>query len=674
MSTTISGLPPTPAQIQSFKDAFGVVLAIDLANATDPTKGAALVGTSANFAGSTARNTKSKLNDIPSIFDTFSPTQIADAMSGAPTMDHTIPFNVALASGVKNLTVPAGAIIQLNGGSTCVTTGFILTAFGATIRLLPNAANKGLLKLSGGGSSVLGGTWDGNKANGNSPADPYTSYAVLMDAINCGVRVITAINVAGISIKGTGACNYCTADGNTVIGGGFMGVFIDASTTADQIGNRATNNIIDVSVGGNIAQGVLFTSVAPYRQRGWTISGNQVTGPATVTTPSDQAICLGVRGDSGTFLSNITKGGSMGISEGGSDSAYLGNVITNLAAGGVGYGIEPSGKNISVSGNTIRDAVYGIICSGASNTFDATSIVGNRITASVNAVKLQIGVSQKYCSITNNLLVSPTAINTQGDVTGLLVSGNNIIGPGSAVGGSRGIFLDTPSANAGVTISGNRISGVERAHSCYSSATQAFTGLLALGNDLSTDVGSAEGGWTFEGGASAGSRVTSAWGAYGGSGSRSHLIDQKLGTQIVYTENTNAPEGSYNAGIGTILICLNTGQSWFKTTQLGNLNGWRLMFVNIVSDDIGDNNANLGIFGGTSTVRWAASLNANRTVTLPTVANSYNGQKFRVVREATATGAFTLAIASLKSLAAGQWCDVEYSVSGGWRLTAFGSL
>ncbi len=71
---------------------------------------------------------------------------------------------------------------------------------------------------------------------------------------------------------------------------------------------------------------------------------------------------------------------------------------------------------------------------------------------------------------------------------------------------------------------------------------------------------------------------------------------------------------------------------------------------------------------------WATALTANRAVTLSGT-GAFSGAKFHIVRKASSTGASTLDVGAgpLKSLAAGQWCDVEHDGSA-WLLTAFGSL
>jgi hypothetical protein len=94
----------------------------------------------------------------------------------------------------------------------------------------------------------------------------------------------------------------------------------------------------------------------------------------------------------------------------------------------------------------------------------------------------------------------------------------------------------------------------------------------------------------------------------------------------------------------------------------------------LVSADIGNAAASLIVGTSNTTNVWSTAITADRAVTLSTT-DAYNGAKFRIVRAATATGAFNLNVGTgpLKALAAGQWCDVEYNGTA-WALTAFGSL
>jgi hypothetical protein len=97
--------------------------------------------------------------------------------------------------------------------------------------------------------------------------------------------------------------------------------------------------------------------------------------------------------------------------------------------------------------------------------------------------------------------------------------------------------------------------------------------------------------------------------------------------------------------------------------------------VSGVSADNGDAAATLTVGTSVKTQLWNTALTANRAVTLSTT-SAYEGATFRVVRGASATGAFNLNVGTgpLKALAsASTWCDVVYDGSA-WILEAYGTL
>jgi hypothetical protein len=125
--------------------------------------------------------------------------------------------------------------------------------------------------------------------------------------------------------------------------------------------------------------------------------------------------------------------------------------------------------------------------------------------------------------------------------------------------------------------------------------------------------------------------------------------------------NANLQNGGGN--LGWVCITAGTPGTWLTIGQIPYL------YANV-----GDADLTLTPFSSFTTNCWQSPITANRTVTLSTT-NAVSGLKFRVVRGAAATGAFNLNVGTgpLKSLAAGQWCDVEYDGTV-WRLTAAGSL
>jgi hypothetical protein len=102
--------------------------------------------------------------------------------------------------------------------------------------------------------------------------------------------------------------------------------------------------------------------------------------------------------------------------------------------------------------------------------------------------------------------------------------------------------------------------------------------------------------------------------------------------------------------------------------QLGT--GHRVQQQSGVSSDNGDTSPTLTV-NSLQTQRFNTPLTTNRTVTAPS-ASLASGLRFRVVREAGATGGSTLT-AFGKALTVGQWADGECDGSS-YRLVAFGSL
>lgn len=118
--------------------------------------------------------------------------------------------------------------------------------------------------------------------------------------------------------------------------------------------------------------------------------------------------------------------------------------------------------------------------------------------------------------------------------------------------------------------------------------------------------------------------------------------------------------------------------------RLGNLSlAWINWFQRIyktlyfitssVSSDRGNASITIQTGKDARTQRFNTAITADRTVTLSAV-NSWNGARFRIVRQASATGAFNIDVGGLKNLtAASQWIDVEYTGSA-WIETGYGAL
>jgi hypothetical protein len=504
---------------------------------------------------------------------------------GNGIVDDTVNIQKALTTDSKVINFTSGKTYLINGGLTSSVANRKINVQGATIKLKNSAAIKTMLTVTGQYTDVIGGTWDGNKANGNSvnisPNFGYDSTNITIDTNNCSVKNIISINTYGMAIKGNGTVSYLLAENNNIKDVELYGIFIDGNLTDNiQVGNKAIGNTIDCSFNPAFTQGILFTSVLTPTsyQSDYEVSGNKVYGSLVATT--DQNICIAVRGHRGIFSNNITVGGAMGISEGGDNTIYSNNNISKVSSLSAGYGIETTGSNVNVVGNNISDVKFGVLSSNLNN-YD-NCIVANNIIKTLSTgtcIKYQIatGFSGKNIQIVGNTLNGFIGIYTTKDVSGLYIAANNIIGTGSSVVGTRGLFLDTPNSAAKVTISGNKISRFERGYSVYSATAITFTNLTAISNDLSDDVPQSSNGWAVEGSAILGLKVISTYGL-NNEGIYKNVLDQKNNVFNFYSESINNPEGVLTAGVGSTYVSLNSnGGIYFKLSGIGNT-GWQPMY------------------------------------------------------------------------------------------------
>jgi hypothetical protein len=521
------------------------------------------------FTNSVAETVTAKLSESVSVNDF--------GAVGNGSTDDTTAIQNALNSGVKEIVFVPGKTYLINGGLTCSTAAINIIATGSTIKLKNNASSLSMLTLTGANSTVNGGTWDGNKDNGNSTGDTYGSFNVRMAADYCTVKNITSINTWGMSIKGFG--NFMSALNNNIKNTGIYGIYFDGSSSVSNYGNKAIGNIIDmsngiISGGQNQGQGILFTAGSGQNQIDWELSDNNITGPQT--SVSDQAICLAVRGKNGIVSNNLTRYGAMGFSEGGENTVIDGNRFLNVL--GIQYGIEPSGGNTVVSNNIVTDAQYGVICSG-NKTYNNLTITGNNLTSTINAIKLQIanGYTGQNTVISGNYLKGDNGVYTTGDIKNLTISGNTLVGPAADFSAGRGVFINTPISNAYVFITGNTFVNWQRPYSIYSAASTTFNYLFATNNNLSlAGAGLNASFWTAEGSAVIGNLVVSANNINPTDiGLQFNIIDQATNLNMQY--GTGSPNGSANGGIGSIFINKlgGSGTTFYVKESGANTNtGW----------------------------------------------------------------------------------------------------
>lgn len=497
---------------------------------------------------------------------------------GNGVVDDTAPFQAALTSSIKVISGEVGDIYLIDGGLTSSVTDRTIDFTGCTIKLKDNAASLSMLSCSGARTTVVGGYWDGNRANGNSEPVPgvaiFASFAVLFTGHNSTARGLFITGCAGMGIKFAN-CNDTLIEGCTIRDSILYGIYGEA-VAANVARPKAIGNTIDTSQGGNYGQGILFTSGGGFTLTDYEVSGNTVVGPQGASL-SDQAINIAVRGDNGIIANNVTQYGSMGFSEGGDNCTVVGNVFRDMQGSAAGWGVELSGANCTVSGNTISQANIGVVCSNV-ETYDGCVISGNSISlkSSGTGVLLQIDATKtgRNISISNNVFSGAAAtygIRTIKDVQGISISGNTFVGPGT--GSGRAIYFDTPPTNLYASIVGNTFTGWQRAYAIYSVSALTVNHIYISSNMTSNSV-SAPSAVNQEGSAVVGTNVR----LLSSSGNVTlDVIDQANNVFLMYSANFNNPEGGLTAGIGSIHVSLNaSGGIYRKNTGTGNT-GWVAM-------------------------------------------------------------------------------------------------
>lgn len=483
----------------------------------------------------------------------------------------------------------ANPVVVFTPGKTYIADGLQINtanktvlAQGATLKLKNSATTKGLLRVNAAGVTIDGGTFDGNKSNGNAPVNTYTSYGIALLADNCTIKNAASINTHGIGFKGLG--NYLSFLNNSIENTTHYGIFVDASAGTDYYGNRAIGNRIDMSEGGSIGQGILFMAGPGHYQIDWEISRNTVTGPSS-NGIADQAINLGCRGRRGLVTDNQTRYGSMGFSEGGDQTVISNNTFLDLR-GTARYGIEPTGGDTIIANNIVTNALQGVSFSSArspSGTMDNLVISDNQIKCDLTEISIGIllqipeAVTGHNIHISGNYVSAFRSIQTLRDITGLSVIGNKFIGTNATPKEGHGLFLGTPPTAPYVYVANNQFNGMNRPLYVFSTTDLAISHLYALGNSM-VHVGDdgIYGGngsrWIMSGGGvfTMGSGIMVAW----GTGGLGNLLSQKHDLRVVTSDAT--PENDVPAGVGS--LCLNVGGGagtslYVKQSGSGNT-GW----------------------------------------------------------------------------------------------------
>ena len=361
------------------------------------------------------------------------------------------------------------------------------------------------------------------------------------------------------------------------------------------------------------------------------------------------------------------------------DSCYFQNVASDLfaieaVAGDISnddhfYRI----KNVVIS-NNIFDAnnKSTLGASGVSGWADNVSIIGNTWRRSNSGTWRQgIEAAGNYWTISSNVLDdSAIVVSSYNDTASNPVSGYGYVVTGNSVtvnGGSTkyAIYAGGSGRFDGLLISNNRVSlfGLTGPNSgAMILGTYGATGIVKntkiTNNLLSHDtVVAAVDGIQFSG-------------LVG-----SENIDISQNTLLNFTAGVSTAASSTATDMtinGNIFRGCTTNISLLGTVTARVAGNTYSSAFAYVSADRGD--ASVTVVSGVDapTQVFNTPLTTNRTVTL-SATNAFTGASFKIVRQAAATGASTLSVGGLKTLAAGQWAVVEYG-NGAWFLSSFGSL
>ena len=151
----------------------------------------------------------------------------------------------------------------------------------------------------------------------------------------------------------------------------------------------------------------------------------------------------------------------------------------------------------------------------------------------------------------------------------------------------------------------------------------------------------------------------------------------KEGARFVIVRGSGAT-GNYTLAVGSLATLRAPGEWCIVGYDAGTaawvLLGWGYLptagYASL--DTNGDASATLTVATSAQTQLWSSALTADRTASLSTT-GAWKGAKFRILRDSTATGNYSLIVAkggtTMVRLAPGEYCDVEF-IGTEWIMTA----
>lgn len=489
----------------------------------------------------------------------------------------TVAFQAAIDTG-KNICGKPGKI-YLIGPLTASTSNQVFDFSGCTLKRVAASSHAALLTTTANNVKIIGGTWDGNKANqSGSLGDRFTHTSITFTGDYTEVRNVTTINAWGIGIKGAD-CSYTSVNNTINIDYGLYGIYVETTTT-NEYGNVISSNLCS-STSEIAASGIYLSgSNAPftYKQRSWQVTNNICYGS---TDSSVTGIGITTRGVDGLIANNQTTGFTMGISaDYASGTPIIGNRCVEMA-GASAYGIELNNSKCVVTGNFTRGGRYGIIGSGNAAGQDYSIVSNNEVDEfSVSGIYFNPssgGFTARHMNITGNTIIfggstaNRSGIRLTGDCKYTDLTGNKIVGPGKSVSGCRGVYLDSAFGN--VNILGGSMSGLERAVALYAASAMAYTDVRMLSVDCAVDMNGDDTHLSSEGSGTIGARCAQRDIAKTGT-TPLHYDDRQ--NNILETWGAGTPEGAITAGIGSRYYRTDGSTSttlYIKTSGTGNT-GW----------------------------------------------------------------------------------------------------
>ena len=602
------------------------------------TKQAAInqLGFLAAGTGAVTTTIQTKLRETISVFDFMTAAQIADVQANTASVDVSAAITSALAAAT-------GEALYFPAGTYLVGTSITIDSTRNNTRIYGDGAGSVLKLGSGATDAILQIRQASNieveylKFDGDGAFRTHTnSRCVRVDRAATNIKFNNVWFYNGYSDNV--ACFYTSTFGpvNTV---NFTDCKFDTTvqTTSHNLRLWRTENIT--------VQGCYFTN--------WVDDAIQVN----FGSPPQVSVIGGLVVDSCYFQNTVA------------DLFAIEMIAGDISNDDHFYRI----KNVVISNNIFdanNKATLG--ASGISGWADNVSIIGNTWRRSDSGTWRQgIEAAGNYWTISSNVLDdSNIVVSAYNDTASNPVSGYGYVVTGNSVtvnGGSEKYAVRAGGSGRfdGLIISNNRVSlfGLTGPNSgAMILGTYGATGIVKnakiTNNLLSHDtVVAAVNGIQFSG-------------LVG-----SENIDISQNTLLNFTAGVSTAASSTATDMtinGNIFRNCTTNISLLGTVTARVAGNTYSSAFAYVSADRGD--ASVTVVSGVDapTQVFNTPLTTNRTVTL-SATNAFTGASFKVVRQAAATGASTLSVGGLKTLAAGQWAVVEYG-NGAWFLSSFGSL